>query len=77
MTAQRNTEDASHLSARAILQIAAELEVAEERIKSAIETAAVRGDHARVLELIHRWKTLPVTEVLGPEVDLIDERPLR
>lgn len=50
--------------ARVVLSTAAEIEAAERQIREDIANAAIKGDHARVLEVIERWKHLPTVEVL-------------
>ncbi len=48
-----------------LVDLAEEVHRAEERIKQEILDAAERGDNQRVVELMRRWMTLPVTEVLA------------
>lgn len=50
--------------ARTVLDIAAEVESAETRLKEAILAAAREGDCARVIDIVSRWMTVPATEVL-------------
>lgn len=52
------------LSAKAVLDIAAEVEAAEARIKQAILDAARAGDCAMVSAIMLRWVSLPAAEVL-------------
>jgi hypothetical protein len=55
--------DAATLSARAVLEAAAELEAAESVIRCAIRRAADRGDTAAVISIMDRWEHRPATEV--------------
>ena len=51
---------------RAVLDAAAELDAGELRIRSAIRDAVAKGDLARVINILDRWDTVPVTDVLTP-----------
>ena len=51
--------------ARSVLNIAAEVEAAENEIKNEILRAARVGDTAAVITIVTRWQTLPATEVLA------------
>lgn len=46
---------------RAVLDAAAELDAGELRIRSAIRDAVAKGDLARVINILDRWDTVPVT----------------
>ena len=60
---------------RAVLAIAAEVEVAERRIKDEILSAAAAGDCARVTTIVEAWLNEPPAEVLSRA--LIDASDLR
>ncbi len=60
-----NAPDDSGAYARAVLDIAAEVEAAETRIKAEILKAAAAGDCPRVTDIVTRWMNGPATEVLG------------
>lgn len=51
--------------ARALLDIAAEVEAAEARIKAELLRAAAAGDCQRVADIVLRWMKSPATEVLA------------
>lgn len=51
--------------ARSLLKVAAEVEAEELRLKSEIQQAAAAGDSTRVADIIARWMTRPVVEVLA------------
>lgn len=53
------------LGARAILDMAAEVEAAEIRIKQAVLEAARAGDAPRIVEIVTRWMSMPAAEVLA------------
>ena len=49
--------------ARIVLEIASAIEADEERIKTAILSAAQSGDSATVARIVRRWMDRPVREV--------------
>ena len=51
--------------ARALLTAADELAAAEHRIRSAIRDAVAKGDLARVIDILDRWDSVPVSDVLA------------
>lgn len=53
--------------ASALLAEAAQIECAEQAIKSAIVAAAQAGDCGRVAEIMQRWQSVPSIEVLKSE----------
>lgn len=55
----------THPGLSGILEVAAQVEAAEARIKQEIAAAAERGDCGRVVELLRRWMSVPATEVLA------------
>jgi hypothetical protein len=57
--------DGTPAFARAVLAAAAEVEAAENNIKSAMLDAAKAGDCARIIDIITRWTNGPATEVLA------------
>jgi hypothetical protein len=58
-----------HALARTVLEIAAEVERDERRIKHEILEAAGRGDLAAVIRIVRRWLEVPVREVLALAVE--------
>lgn len=52
------------VSARVLLDVAAEVEAAEIAIKQALLDAAEAGDLEAVKDIVRRWQTLPATQVL-------------
>lgn len=63
-------------SARALLDLAAEVEADEAAIKRAVLDAAEAGDIGGVLAIMRRWSTLPSSEVL-PKNCMRKDRPNR
>lgn len=63
-------------TARALLDLAAEVEADEAAIKRAVFDAAEAGDIGTVLAIMRRWATLPSSEVL-PENSMRNDRPNR
>ncbi|GJQ29745.1 MAG: hypothetical protein HBSAPP03_16290 [Phycisphaerae bacterium] len=63
-------------SARALLDLAAEVEADEAAIKRAVLDAAEAGDIGTVLAIMRRWSTLPSSEVL-PKNSMRKDRPDR
>jgi len=61
-----------HAYAQTLLDLAAQVERDEARIKRHILHAARRRDHARVERLVTRWLRLPVSQVID-EDDISDE----
>lgn len=55
--------------ARTVLEIAAEVERDERRIKHEILEAAGLGDLAAVIRIVRRWLDVPVREVLAFAVE--------
>lgn len=52
--------------ARTVLDLSAEVERADAAIKAEILRAARAGDSQRVAQVVERWLSLPVAEVLAP-----------
>lgn len=65
MIANTSNEHESSAFARSVLNVAAEVDAAETRIKQAILDAANEGDAPRVVEIVTRWQQVPATEVLA------------
>jgi hypothetical protein len=65
MNASPNITADCTMFARQVLDVAAQVEAAENNIKDALMAAARAGDTARVIEILTRWKSLPACEVLS------------
>lgn len=51
--------------ARTLLDLTAELDANELRIRSAIRDALAKGDLARAIDILDRWDNVPVSDVLA------------
>lgn len=77
MTPQPNLPDSLPPSfARTLLDLAAEAEGAERRLKEAVLAAAKAGDSARVAHIMESWLSRPAVDILA-EIDLNHDAVLR
>lgn len=60
----RTETGSESMFARTVLDMAAEVESAEMRIKFDVLKAAEAGDMNKIIDIVTRWVTEPATEVL-------------